>query len=216
VKHPLYVGCLGQSGLAMLGESFSEYDPKQTWNGCGRYDSMGYVLPDIQAPFANSGAHWRLMLDEGYRTDRHATPQAALQQAIPWIDSQKALMTIDDIIGHLSDRKIFQPAWINNRDVTKWSEATGLSRSALYDAIALRLAFGFQCNTFEFGFCDRIVNDLLAVMSAQLEDSPELFWNVFLAFDSGEFYPNNDRSIDPVEAFTRPQIAAILRKHITD
>ena len=128
-------------------------------------------------------------------------------------------MTIDDIVSRLSstyipaDWQTVQPARINNRDVAKWSEATGLSRSGLYDAIALRLALGFQSKTFEFGFCDQVVNELHAVISVQNEDRPELFWNVFLAFDAGEFYPNNDRSIDPVEAFTRPQIAEILGKH---
>ncbi len=168
------------------------------------------------------GADWSVMLDEGYRTERHATPQAALQDAIRWIESQERLMTIDDIIGRLrlvyvrADWQTVQAARIDNQDITKWSEATGLSRSALYDAIALRLALGFQRNTVEFGFCDQIVNDLHAVISVQNEARPELFWRVFLAFDAGELYPNNDRSIDPVEAFTRPQVAAILRKHSPD
>jgi hypothetical protein len=34
-----------------------------------------------------------------------------------------------------------------------------------------------------------------------------------LALDAGECYPNGDRSIDPVEAFTRPQIGQIVRKY---
>jgi hypothetical protein len=34
------------------------------------------------------GADWRVLLDEGYLTERHATPQAALQDAIRWIESQ--------------------------------------------------------------------------------------------------------------------------------
>jgi hypothetical protein len=63
-----------------------------------------------------------------------------------------------------------------------------------------------------FGFCDQVVNDLHAVISVQNEDRPKLFWDVFLAFDAGEFFPNDDRSIDPVEAFTRPQIAKIVRE----
>lgn len=126
-------------------------------------------------------------------------------------------MTIDDVIGRLrlvyADWQRFQPARIDNQDITNWSEATGLSRSALYDAIALKLALGFQRRTVEFAFCDQVVNDLHAVISVRNEARPELFWSVFLAFDAGEFYRDDDRSIDPVEAFTRPQIAAILRKH---
>jgi hypothetical protein len=109
-----------------------------------------------------------------------------------------------------------QQVRITDREIAEWSERLGLLRSALYDALALRLALGFHNNSFEFGFCDWVVNDLHAVMSVQNEDRPELFRNVFLAFDAGEFYPNGDRSIDPVEAFTRPQIAQIVRKHTPD
>jgi hypothetical protein len=94
----------------------------------------------------------------------------------------------------------------------EWSEKAALSRGAFYDAIALRLALGFQNDAFEFGFCDQVVNDLYAVISVQNEDRPKLFWDVFLAFDAGEFYPNDDRSIDPVEALTRPRIAKIVRE----
>jgi hypothetical protein len=127
--------------------------------------------------------------------------------------------TIDDIITRLQtaytpgDWQIVQQVLITDREIAEWSEKTGLLRSNLYDALALRLAFGFHNHSFDFDFCDQVVNDLHAVISVQNEDRPELFWNVFLAFDAGEFYPNGDRSIDPVEAFTRPQIAQIIRKY---
>jgi hypothetical protein len=125
-------------------------------------------------------------------------------------------MTVDDVVGQLSlayvpgDWQTSQPSRITNQNVLEWSEATGLPRSALYDAIALKLATGFQRNAFDFGFCDHVVNELHAVISIQNEARPALFWSVFLAFDAGEYYHNNDRSIDPVEAFTRPLIATIV------
>jgi hypothetical protein len=127
-------------------------------------------------------------------------------------------MTIDDIVSRLLSAYIpggwrtVQQLLITNRDVGEWSEKAGLSRGAFYDAMALRLALGFQNDAFEFGFCDQVVNDLRAVISVQIEDRPKLFWDVFLAFDAGEFYPIDDRSIDPVETFTRPRIAEIVRK----
>jgi hypothetical protein len=128
--------------------------------------------------------------------------------------------TIDDIITRL--QKAYIPGnWetvrrvlITDREIAEWGEKTGLRRSDLYDALALRLALGFHNDSFDFGFCDRVVNDLHAVMSVQNEDRPELFWNVFLAFDAGRFYPNGDRSIDRVEALTRPQIAQIIRLRV--
>ena len=127
--------------------------------------------------------------------------------------------TIDDIITYLQTAYIpgnwetVRKVLITDREIGKWSEKTGLLRSDLYDALALRLAFGFHKNSFDFGFCDQVVNELHGVISRHNEDRPELFWNVFLAFDAGEFYPNGDRSIDPIEAFTRPQIAQIVRQH---
>jgi hypothetical protein len=127
--------------------------------------------------------------------------------------------TIDDIITTLQTAYIpgnwetVQQVLITDGEVAEWSEMTGLLRSDLYDALALRLALGFHNNSFDFGFCDQVVNDLHAVISVQNEDRSELFCNVFLAFDAGEFCPNGDRSIDPVEAFTRPQIAQIVRRY---
>jgi hypothetical protein len=131
-------------------------------------------------------------------------------------------LTVDDIVGRLRAAYIRRdlPDWgtvsrdrITNRDIEEWSAKAGLSRSALYDAIALRLALGFHSNTFGFSFCDWIVNDLFAVIMVQNEATPDLFWGVFLAFDAGEFYPNGDRSIDPIERFTRPQIAEVVQKY---
>jgi hypothetical protein len=55
------------------------------------------------------------------------------------------------------------------------------------------------------------VNELHNVITVQNENRPELFWDVYLAFDAGEYYHDNDRSIDPVEAFTRPRIAEIVK-----
>jgi hypothetical protein len=115
-------------------------------------------------------------------------------------------MTIDDIVSRLLSAYIpggwrtVQQVLITNRDVGEWSEQAGLSRGAFYDAMALRLAQGFQNDAFEFGFCDQVVNDLHAVISVQNEDRPKLFWDVFLALDAAVFYPNEDRSTDPVEA----------------
>jgi hypothetical protein len=108
--------------------------------------------------------------------------------------------SIDDIITRLEEAYIpgngetVQQVLVTDREIAEWSEETGLLRSDLYDALALRLAFGFHNNSFQFGFCDQVVNDLHAIISVQNEDRPEWFWNVFLAFDAGEFYP---AAIDP-------------------
>jgi hypothetical protein len=61
-----------------------------------------------------------------------------------------------------------------------------------------------------FAFCDAVVNDLYGVLTSTDEPRPALFWDVFLAFDEGEYYHGNNRDEDPVEVYTRPMIARIV------
>jgi hypothetical protein len=126
-------------------------------------------------------------------------------------------MIIDRILSRLlseyvtADLKSFRIFLLDDSKVTALSEEAGKSRGEFYDAIAFTLATGFQSKAFDFGFCDQIVNELHNVITVQNENRPELFWDVYLAFDAGEYYHDNDRSIDPVEAFTRPRIAEIVK-----
>jgi hypothetical protein len=127
--------------------------------------------------------------------------------------------TADDIIAALEAKYTPELSWTERRilltdsDVDEWSGRVGLPLGALYDALALRLALGFDSNELDFGFCDQVVNEVHAVISLRDEHRPELFWSVFLAFDAGEYYHDGNRSIDPVEAYTRPQIAQIVQRH---
>jgi hypothetical protein len=126
---------------------------------------------------------------------------------------------IDDVIAALQSKGTPGRDWadrqvlVTDSDVEKWCGQLGLSRSTLYDALALRLALRFHSNTLDFDFCDQVLNEIHGITTRRNEERPKLFWNVFLAFDAGEFYPAGSRSIDPVEAFTRPQIAKILQMH---
>ena len=63
-----------------------------------------------------------------------------------------------------------------------------------------------------FAFCDAIINDIFRVLIPNNEHS-ELFWSMFLAFDEGEYFHNNDRGEDPEEKYTRPIIAEIVAKN---
>jgi hypothetical protein len=97
--------------------------------------------------------------------------------------------TADDIVAALQSRYTQRPssterqALLTDGDIEEWSGRVGLLHGVLYDALALRLALGFNSNAFAFGFCDEVVNDLHAVITRRNEDRPELFWSVFLAFD---------------------------------
>ncbi len=85
-----------------------------------------------------------------------------------------------------------------------------ISRAALYDLIAAYLARGFHDSLLDFLFCDAIVNDIHAVITHGDEKRPDLFWRVYLAFDAGEYAHAKDGKANPVETYTRPEIAKIV------
>src|SRR5665213_3539834 len=102
---------------------------------------------------------------------------------------------------------------LSNADIERWSVDLAVPRAGLYDLLALRLAHGFHRGEFPFAFCDWIVNDIHGVITMANEDRPDLFWNVLLAFDAGEYYHDNNRNEDPVAKYTRPLIAQIVGRH---
>jgi hypothetical protein len=137
-----------------------------------------------------------------------------------WLMSFAAVMTeLEEM--HRADlqrspQERFGHILLTDDHIGRWGISAAMSRSELYDRIAIYLARGFYRSKLEFTFCDGIVNDVHAVITKADERRPELFWEVFLAFDAGEFYRNNDRSRDPVEVYTRPLIAKVVEKHSTD
>ena len=99
---------------------------------------------------------------------------------------------------------------LTEADVKRWSALLDEPRSTLYDQIAKNLALGFHASEMTFAFCDAVVNDLHGVITSADEHRPALFWEIFLAFDEGEYYHGNNRDEDPVEVYTRPMIARIV------
>jgi hypothetical protein len=113
----------------------------------------------------------------------------------------------EDQFGYLHPRV----PGLTEADVQRWSVLLDEPRSMLYDQIAMHLAYGFHVSEMTFAFCDAVVNDLHGVIVSADEHRPKLFWAVYLAFDEGEYYHENNRNEDPVELYTRPMIARILR-----
>ena len=104
-------------------------------------------------------------------------------------------------------------AHLNQADLQRWSHLIGEPRSAMYDDIAVHLARGFHARELDFEFCDAILNDIFGVItSANDEKLPDLFYQIYCAFDEGEYYHRDNRQEDPVETYTRPQIARIVEK----
>lgn len=86
-----------------------------------------------------------------------------------------------------------------------------------FDAIALALAHGYNDIKLSFAFCDAVVNIMIGSVYSdagrQLDTWPPLFWEVFLAFDAGEFFREGEEHVDPAEKYTRPLIEAIVAEH---
>jgi hypothetical protein len=80
------------------------------------------------------------------------------------------------------------------------------------DTCALELAKAYVAGTISFDTGDNLANVLFA-FGAQQESLPELMFSVYLAFDAGEFYPDEIRSPSPEERFTRPQITEIVARY---
>jgi len=125
-------------------------------------------------------------------------------------------MEASDIIGEL---KTFYKHGVHCRDldrhlteadVLRWSNEVGWSRSHLFDEIAKSLALGFNTSELSFEFCDAVVNDRFGPVTDTSGPRPELFWDVYSAFDEGEYYHGNNRNEDPVETYTRSMIARIV------
>jgi hypothetical protein len=136
---------------------------------------------------------------------------------LPRVVNRETSMSFDVVLNDL--RAIYQaPSGVPHSgsihlaedDIRRWIALMGEPRSVLYDRIAIYLARGFHSSELPFAFCDAVVNDISGVITSADENRPELFWEVYLAFDEGEYYHNNKRDEDPVEVYTRPRIARIV------
>lgn len=97
--------------------------------------------------------------------------------------------------------------------IDDWAWRCGLSVRRFLDEIAIRMARGFDCGEFSYEFCDAVVNDLYGVcVHERMQEFPPLFWEIYEAFDAGEYYRKPDQSDDPVAEHTIPMIKATLAK----
>src|SRR5665213_1100407 len=95
-------------------------------------------------------------------------------------------------------------------DIERRSALTGTPRSVLCDQVAIHLARGFHRSELTFEFCDAIVNDIFGVVTSAEGDWPALFYQVYCAFDEGEYEHRDRPDEDPVEVYTRPYITQIV------
>jgi hypothetical protein len=122
---------------------------------------------------------------------------------------------IFDLLASRCDQEGF--TYADGIDLDRWANARGLSISDFLDSIGVEIARRYQARERSFDFCDSLVNDLqaeLVIRMASNEDvrQPDVFIEVYLAFDAGEFHRLADQSDDPIADFTDPLIDAFVAR----
>ena len=107
----------------------------------------------------------------------------------------------------------------DDADLREYCAATQSSQREFSNRMALALARGFQDGSLGYEFCDEALNYLFNfIMEPQFLESaeglPQPAFGIFQAFDTSEYYRGSEPpEVDPVERYTRPRIAEILREH---
>ncbi|WP_166417544.1 hypothetical protein [Cochlodiniinecator piscidefendens] len=78
--------------------------------------------------------------------------------------------------------------------------------------IAITVAKNYHDQSINYDTADRIMNCLWPIFLAKTTDLPPPFWDIFQAFDAGEFHRNADKSDDPVKEYTDPMITQIIAR----
>ncbi len=105
----------------------------------------------------------------------------------------------------------------DRNDINKWARERGLSLPDFLDRIGFEIADRYQAGQHTFQFCDSLVNDLWCALIELVVKNDDLRWpddfyEVYEAFDAGEFHRLPDKSDDPESDFTKPLVAAFLAR----
>ena len=94
-------------------------------------------------------------------------------------------------------------------EVDALAASMSVTREQFYETVLLAVAESFQRGELAFDVADAVANEFWGLSDFSLSGRAR---EVFLAFDEGEYYHSRDPvGSDPVQLYTRPQIAAILR-----
>jgi len=109
--------------------------------------------------------------------------------------------------------------YASSSEIEKWANERGLSLPDLLDKIGIEIAKRYHSGQDYFELSDSLVNDLWGLLIFRVANNdyirwPDDFYEVYNAFDAGEFHRLPDRSDDPQADFTKPLIAAFLAKKV--
>ena len=100
-------------------------------------------------------------------------------------------------------------------DLTIWIGRT--VDNDLLNEISLIIARSYQDQSVSYEIADCIMNDLWGIVIdraiAKEADIPSPFYEIFDAFEAGEYHRRPDGSDDPVADHTNPLIAELLERY---
>ena len=97
------------------------------------------------------------------------------------------------------------------------SKDVSLTLTETFDHFGTQLAKMYDQGVLDYEFCDSLVNiawsDWLDPFNDEKGNSwPKDFYEVYEAFDAGEYYRKDDKSDDPVAEHTDPMIQDFLER----
>ncbi|HEV7307417.1 hypothetical protein [Ensifer sp.] len=103
---------------------------------------------------------------------------------------------------------------VTHGDVVRWAGA--LDNWEFYNAAAAEIAGKYHHGVLTYVFCDGVMNDLWSAVQEGFGSGhnapPQPFYDVYEAFDAGEYHRQEDGSDDPVADFTDPLIAELAAR----
>src|SRR3954464_6160157 len=100
------------------------------------------------------------------------------------------------VLSEIAEREQRDPEamWRPDKsDLLRWVEGNLERVGPLLDEAAAILATRYERGSLTFEFCDGVVNGLYAAFTEwPLPQMPPLFYDVFLAFDAGEYPHDGD------------------------
>ena len=99
-----------------------------------------------------------------------------------------------------------------------WDDITAnLQPIEAFNLFATELARLYEKRILDYEFCDFLINEawsewMFTFLEQNENTIPVDFYEVYEAFDAGEYYRTKDKSDDPVADHTNPQIKQFLER----
>ncbi len=102
---------------------------------------------------------------------------------------------------------------MSHEEASAISAAAGLKLSVALDQLSYDIAKRYLAGTVSFTYADSVMNGIhLAILMGPDGIESEFAWEVFLAFDAGEYLHTGDSDeVDSEEKYTKPLLLEALK-----